>query len=291
VQASLDAERAALAELKTRLRASRGHLAVLRRRVAHDRAALARQLVAQYQADRPGLVDVILSARGFSELLDALDAMKAVNRRNAEVTGAVIRARRATAAEASRLRFLTSRQQRIATAVLSQRDQVARLELAVVARRLAYVHRRDRRSAELSRLLARGRGLQRRIAAVEAQQATQAPALGAIGGASIGGDQGSYGFFPAPGTNYAVGDEPAIAARLSALGRALHLHLIGLSGYRTPQHSVEVGGFANDPHTRGQASDTPGVEGVSEATLAQFGLTRPFGGAAEANHIQLAGSA
>jgi hypothetical protein len=52
-----------------------------------------------------------------------------------------------------------------------------------------------------------------------------------------------------------------------------------------------VGGFPNDPHTRGQASDTPGVEGVPEATLNRFGLTRPFGGAAEANHIQLVGSA
>ena len=47
---------------------------------------------------------------------------------------------------------------------------------------------------------------------------------------------------------------------LDRLGKALHLHLIGLSGYRTPAHSVEVGGFANDPHTRGEASDTPGKD-------------------------------
>src|SRR5205823_13678389 len=99
--------------------------------------------------------------------------------------------------------------------------------------------------------------------------------------------EGAYGFFPAPGTNYSVGNEPAIAARLDRLGKALHLHLIGISGYRSPQHSVEVGGFANDPHTQGAASDTPGVEGVPEATLNRFGLTRPFGGAAEADHIQL----
>ena len=51
---------------------------------------------------------------------------------------------------------------------------------------------------------------------------------------------------------------------------------------------MEVGGFANDPHTQGRASDTPGVEGVPEATLRQFGLTRPFPGAHEADHIQLA---
>jgi len=98
------------------------------------------------------------------------------------------------------------------------------------------------------------------------------------------------GFFPAAGTNYSVGEEPTLAEHLNTMGKALHLHLIGISGYRSPEHSVEVGGFANDPHTRGEASDTPGVEGVPESTLAQFGLIRPFPGAAEADHIQLLGS-
>lgn len=99
------------------------------------------------------------------------------------------------------------------------------------------------------------------------------------------------GFFPAAGTNYTQGQEPQIAARLNRLAHALHLHLIGISGYRSPHHSVEVGGFANDPHTRGAASDTPGIEGISEKILERYGLTRPFGGAREADHIQLLGSA
>lgn len=100
----------------------------------------------------------------------------------------------------------------------------------------------------------------------------------------------SAGFFPAPGTNYTQGQEPLIAARLGALARAKGLHLIGLSGWRSPQHSVEVGGSADDPHTQGKASDTPGIEGVSESVLEQFGLTRPLAGAKEADHIQLAAS-
>lgn len=86
-----------------------------------------------------------------------------------------------------------------------------------------------------------------------------------------------------------MGEEPVIAARLDELGRVLQLHLIGVSGYRTPQHSVEVGGYADDPHTHGEASDTPGVEGVPESTLMRFCLTRPFGGAREADHIQAVG--
>lgn len=100
-----------------------------------------------------------------------------------------------------------------------------------------------------------------------------------------------YGFFPAAGTDYRSGVEPQLAARLNRLGKALRLHLIGVSGARTPAHSVEVGGFANDPHTRGQASDTPGIESVPETVLRRFGLTRPFPGAQEADHIQLLGGA
>lgn len=107
---------------------------------------------------------------------------------------------------------------------------------------------------------------------------------------STGGKQRIYansGFRPAPGTDYTQGDEPVIASRLDKLANYLHVTLIGISGYRTPKHSVEVGGFADDPHTRGEASDTDGAQSITEKVLEKFGLTRPFSGAQEANHIQL----
>ena len=75
--------------------------------------------------------------------------------------------------------------------------------------------------------------------------------------------------------------------------------IYGISGYRTPAHSVAVGGFADDPHTRGEAEDI-GVNSllrssaaqISEAQLARFGLYRPFDPSddpsnSEVNHIQL----
>jgi hypothetical protein len=102
-------------------------------------------------------------------------------------------------------------------------------------------------------------------------------------------NSGGVGFFPAASANYSVGYEPEIAGRLQKLALANHLHLEGMSGYRTSGHSVEVGGSADDPHTCGAASDTPGIEQVPESTLEQFGLTRPFpNDPKEADHIQLA---
>jgi hypothetical protein len=107
------------------------------------------------------------------------------------------------------------------------------------------------------------------------------------------------GFVADPGTTQNVGQLPELTARLNALAQALHVTIYGISGYRTPAHSVAVGGFADDPHTKGEAEDI-GVNSllrssaarISEAELARFGLYRPFDptddpGNTEVNHIQL----
>jgi hypothetical protein len=107
------------------------------------------------------------------------------------------------------------------------------------------------------------------------------------------------GFVADPGTTQDVGQLPELTARLNSLAQALHVTIYGISGYRTPAHSVAVGGFADDPHTKGEAEDI-GVNSllrssaaqISEADLARFGLYRPFDpsdnpGNSEVNHIQL----
>src|SRR5581483_10173927 len=107
------------------------------------------------------------------------------------------------------------------------------------------------------------------------------------------------GFVADPGTVQNVGQLPALTARLNQLAKALNVTIYGISGYRTPAHSVAVGGFADDPHTKGEAEDI-GVNSllrssaaqISEAELARYGLYRPFDptdnpGNTEVNHIQL----
>jgi hypothetical protein len=107
------------------------------------------------------------------------------------------------------------------------------------------------------------------------------------------------GFIADPGTSQTEGQLPTLTAQLNTLGKALGLTIYGISGYRTPAHSVAVGGFADDPHTRGEAEDI-GVNSllrssaaqIAEAELARFGLYRPFDPSddpnnTEVNHIQL----
>jgi hypothetical protein len=292
LESSLAIERGLLGHLKSQLHGARAHLASLVGELAHDRQVLVAQVVAAYESPPPSIVTVILDAHGFGDLIERLDDLKAIGQENATATTRVIVTKAAVTKETQRLAVLVASQQRETTAVLVQRDEVAHLHLALLDHQLAYVHARDRKSAELGELSAHRASLEKELSRLQvsvynSQQQSFTTAF-PIGG---GGPSGEYGFFQAPGTNYSVGVEPILVQRLNTLGKALHLHLIGISGYRTPQHSVEVGGFANDPHTRGEASDTPGVEGVPESILEKFGLTRPFPGPAEADHIQLLGSA
>jgi peptidoglycan hydrolase CwlO-like protein len=294
LESSLALERAQLAKLKSELQTARRQMAALQVQLAHDKQVLVAQVVASYEAPPPSIASVVLEAHGFADLIERFDNLRAISSENAQATVRVAVEHDAVTVQATRLTEIEARQQRNTSAVLVQRDEVAQLHLALVNRQLAYIHARDRKSSELSSLRSHQQSLEHELATIQTRElAAGGNSLaysGPVGPINLS-TSGEYGFFPAAGTSYGVGEEPQIAARLNTLGKALHLHLIGVSGYRTPQHSVEVGGFANDPHTRGEASDTPGVEGVPEATLNRFGLTRPFGGAAEADHIQLAGSA
>jgi peptidoglycan hydrolase CwlO-like protein len=291
LESSLAFERSQLAKLRSELAAARTQMAALQVQLAHDRQVLVAQLVASYEAPPPSIATVVLESHGFADLIERVDDLRAIAGENAQATVRVAAEHRAVAAQATHLAELEGRQARNTGAVLVQRDEAAQLHLALVNDQLHYIGARNQKSAALGALRSHQQALEHELAAIQTRElAAQGIYTGPVGAPSLT-PSGEYGFFPAPGTDYGVGEEPTIAARLNTLGVTLHLHLIGISGYRTPQHSVEVGGFANDPHTRGEASDTPGVEGVPEATLNRFGLTRPFPGAAEADHIQLLGSA
>jgi peptidoglycan hydrolase CwlO-like protein len=291
IQRSVDAQELLLGQVTEALGAAQDQLKTLEARYAAGRRMLAAQLVADYESPQPTLMDVVMNAHGWDDLVNQVSRIKSIARANASTIHTINTTRLAVAAQTRRLARIRARRKRATAAVLVERDEIAQLRLSIVNRELAVSRDRSRKSGQLRTLrhqLAREAATleQQAIRAQAASFATGAPPAGGCVNTPFVPHGGEFGFFPAPGTNYSVGEEPIIAARLDLMGRILQLHLIGVSGYRTPQHSVEVGGFADDPHTQGLASDTPGVEGVPEGTLARFCLTRPFGGAREADHIQ-----
>ncbi|MFL5864422.1 MAG: hypothetical protein ACJ780_27270 [Solirubrobacteraceae bacterium] len=292
IENALGVQERLLSNVTFQLSRARSRLVRLRTTEARDQAALAAQLRADYESPPPNLVSVVVDAQGFDQLVNGVANLTAIRRSNVRTMQRVVADRSAVQAQATQLAAVQARRRRSAAAILVERDDVAQLRLSIVSKQL---HAEHIRGGEAARLSALRRTLAHEAAVLDAQAArAQSLSSGGAPVAPSGGcvntpfvaHGGEFGFFQAPGTSYGVNEEPVLAARLDQLGRALRLHLIGVSGYRSPQHSVEVGGFANDPHTQGVASDTPGVEGVSEATLLQFCLTRPFPGPREADHIQ-----
>ncbi len=293
IENALGVQERLLSNVSFQLNAARSRLTSLRGTEARDQQTLAAQLRADYESPPPNIVSVVVNAQGFDQLVNGVRDLTAIRRSNVVTMQRVVADRKAVQAQTAELTAVQARRRRSAAAILVERDNVAQLRLSIVSKQLRAEHVRGAAAAKLTSLK---KTLEHEAAVLDAQ-AARTEALNGSGGGGVappGGcvstpfvaHGGEFGFFQAAGTNYSVNQEPIIAARLDALGQALHLHLIGISGYRTPQHSVEVGGFADDPHTQGIASDTPGVEGVPEATLLQFCLTRPFPGAREADHIQ-----
>jgi peptidoglycan hydrolase CwlO-like protein len=291
IQSSVTIQEQLLASVTDQLAAARARLVTLRADYAKDRRTLGSELLAEYESPPPTVVNVVVDSGGFSDLVNGLRDLSAIQRTNVDTTQAVAGARAAVQTQAVSLAKVLARRRRATAAVLVERDDVAQLRVSIVDRELSVERAR---SGDAGRLDALHATLVHEANVLDAQ-AARAQTLSSGGAVAPPGGcvntpfvahGGEFGFFQAPGTDYSVNEEPIIAARLDQLGKALQLHLIGISGYRSPQHSVEVGGFADDPHTRGQASDTPGVEGVPESTLEQFCLTRPFPGPAEADHIQ-----
>ncbi|HTR88789.1 MAG TPA: hypothetical protein VMG62_01605, partial [Solirubrobacteraceae bacterium] len=211
LQRSLAVERGLLESLRSRLKAARGKLAELRVQLARDRGVLVAQVVAAYESPPPDIVTVILQAHGFSDLIERLDDLRAISRENAAATVHVSQEQKLVSAQAQRLAALEASHARETSAVLVQRDEVAQLHLALVNRQLAYMRARDVKNAELGSLRSHKQSLEHELASVQTRELEAAGNAYAYTGPTTGfpgSPEGDYGFFPAPGTNYTVGEEP-----------------------------------------------------------------------------------
>jgi peptidoglycan hydrolase CwlO-like protein len=152
VQRRLVVDEDLLAQVRLELTRARDRVAELKVQYARDRRLLAEQLVANYETPPPSLVDVVLTSTGFQNLLNKVNALKAIARANAHVTELVGETRAAVAAEARRLAALEVRRDRSAAAVLAERNEIVQLRLSIVDRELASAHDRASKQGQLSAL-------------------------------------------------------------------------------------------------------------------------------------------
>ena len=202
IQADIAVKSAELDKLRVERVAARTRLGQLETYVAHDQQVLANQLVATYETDTPNLVTVVLSATGFQDLLNRLAFIQRVRKQDVIVVGHVRQARRAVAAQATRLGRLEVRQQTLTMAVVAQRNQLAQTSAGLEQQRSAVARFRATKAGELAGEQTEIGHLQHQLSQIQAEQAALAAQRTAP--ASAGSGPTSSSSAPAP----AVGSGP-----------------------------------------------------------------------------------
>jgi peptidoglycan hydrolase CwlO-like protein len=174
VQADLDAKRAELNKLHAELIAAQTRLYQLEAYEAHAEQVLAQQLVASYESDNPDVVTVVLSATGFRDLLERLAFMQRVRKQDANIIAQVRAARRAVAAQATRLGKLEAREQILTAQVIAERNGLARTQASLWRQRAAVARFREVKATERAHVQAEVNHLQQQLSTIEAAQAALA---------------------------------------------------------------------------------------------------------------------
>lgn len=199
LQTQLDGREAQLRAVQRRLLASRARLVWLENRLRLATAALAANLRDGYETGKPDLVTVILQAHGFSQLLEQMNFLSRIGHQDAQILSFTRVARREVFEEVARLGVLEMRDRALTEQILVQRNQVAALQGALLAREISEEHARDGARAKLAALNEQLGRLEARAAAEARQTALEVNR--SVGGIAI--DTGGM-VQPPPGAPLAV---------------------------------------------------------------------------------------
>lgn len=250
VQEQYDAAQATLARTTGELRGTRARLVRLRRELDRGREVLARVLRTRYTADPPGVVEVVMSSDGFSDLLERVDFLRRVQSHDSSVVDAVRGARNEAAGDERRLTALRRRQARQAEMLTRQRDAMAQMRAGLEQRRAAVAQAHSARLAAVSSARSKRRSAERTLSRLQAAQAraarqyaARAATTRASAGSAAGG--GGGGASAAPSGGWAI---PWPIVQCESGGQNVGPNSAGASGYYQfmPQTWRNLGG--STPH-------------------------------------------
>ncbi|MDX6720110.1 MAG: hypothetical protein QOJ63_2364 [Solirubrobacteraceae bacterium] len=164
IQADVDAEQATLARIEDALRRARDRLTRLVNRQREATDALRANLLAAYRNPQPDIVSVIISAKGFTDLLEQADFLKRVARQNATIMDAARTSRAAVTKQANALATMQARELRLATTLEDRRDRARALETALLREQERRLAGRAAKAGALRRVQSRLVSLRKRLA-------------------------------------------------------------------------------------------------------------------------------
>ena len=187
LQTQLDSRIAELRTVQTQLMDAAIRLQQLESRLKLASSALANNLRASYEQGQPNLMTVILNAHGFSSLLEQVDFMQRIGHQDAQIVGTTRSARIDVLHETVRLGELEERDRTLTDEVLSQRNQVAALQAALVTQEISEASKREADRSALSGVNANLSSLRAKLVEIEARAAAQARETAAEVNESVGG--------------------------------------------------------------------------------------------------------
>ena len=203
IQRGLDAEKTQLLKLRTELAAAKGRLVKVEAFESHAESVLAKQLVNSYESDRPDIVSVVLESTGFQDLLEQIQFMQRIQKQDVQVVGQVKAARRAVAAQATRLGGLEKRQQTLTVQVLQQRNRLASDQAGLLRQEIAAAGFRSAKASQLASARGQVASLQRQLAQAQTAQSAATGRASSHSSSSTGGPAASSGSGPVSGAGFA----------------------------------------------------------------------------------------
>ena len=210
IESKLTAQHAQLLKVWNERDAARARLAKLEHDQAYAEGVLSGHLLNTYENQTPDLVSVVLEASGFQDLLERLSFAQRISRQDVQIISRVSSARRAVAAQATRLGTIEARQQKLTNLIVAQRARLATSRANLVAQQVALARDRSRKAGQLASARGNVADLERQLSHLQTVQAAAAhraasasnpPSSSSSGSSSSGGSHpsSSGGFtFPLP---------------------------------------------------------------------------------------------
>jgi murein DD-endopeptidase MepM/ murein hydrolase activator NlpD len=170
-QAVLDARRAELARVKARYDAEYARYVRLRKELAKAQVVLANRLVAIYKSDQPDLLEVVLEADGFDDLLVRADYLSRINKQDAQIVGRVKALKEESERKKELLEALKKRAEAAVAEIAAKRQELAETRAGIQSSRADLASARDARRGALSHVRASRKELEGDLAALEAASA------------------------------------------------------------------------------------------------------------------------
>src|SRR6202012_3844000 len=262
VQDRLNARVAELKSVQAHLLAARDHLVDLENRMHAATTALSTNLVSSYESGQPNIVSVILSSKGFSDLLNQMGFMARVAHQDANILGVTRTARAEVARQATSLESLEARDRTLAQQVLAQRNEAAALRTALLHQQIAEQTRRADTAARYGAVKGHLGALQARLNAMEKRAAEAATRAAATGNANVSGIAvNTAGMVqPPPGAPEAVRQGIAAGNAIATLpyifgGGHASFHANGYDCSGSVSYALAAAGLVSSPMVSGAYED------------------------------------